>query len=252
MINGQDFAHGRCVDLSQLAKSCQSSGEIFIVTCGCGFPPCAGIFDGIRVRQEAEAIVWEVPDPLSYDGMSTKAEWIEANRQFLTYCFEPKAYQIAAQTGIDQAKALLAGPSYPDSGPLNPDDLLRLHTSIFSQRGAPPGCHILARNIVIQYQPPSITMDGVEYDILELPIPLEIKAEVASVRPAQGASAKSLGGSSLTPEWVLRKRTRRVAAFLASIQTVLGAVRVVENYWTSPSGITGHRELVIRGSWIES
>ena len=40
-INGSSFHPEFVLDVTELAKSCQSTDELFIFTCGCGEPMCA-------------------------------------------------------------------------------------------------------------------------------------------------------------------------------------------------------------------
>ncbi len=56
-----DFdGHTLGVDVRQLRRSLHEDGELFIVTCACGDPGCAGIRQGIVVRRDARNVHWTV------------------------------------------------------------------------------------------------------------------------------------------------------------------------------------------------
>lgn len=109
-INGENLAPKYPIDLRELVKSCQLSGEFFIVTCGCGVPECAGIEDGIRVSHLPDRILWDVPIPISYEGMTDEeAEWQAQNRAYKKYIFYPDDFLTHVRNSLLQAKAKLFG-----------------------------------------------------------------------------------------------------------------------------------------------
>jgi hypothetical protein len=46
------------IDLLQLLASLKGDGEYFVITCGCGVPECAGVYNGILVSREKDHINW--------------------------------------------------------------------------------------------------------------------------------------------------------------------------------------------------
>jgi hypothetical protein len=143
LINGENLSPDNPIDLRQLAKSCQLSGEFYIVTCGCGSAGCAGIDAGIRVNHFVNSITWDVPDPIITRQLTEE----ESKQQpsvgsVRRYTFEPSAYLAAVQTGLREAKRMLFGEQQPvECSPygFGPEDLINLDPIIFSERGAPLG-----------------------------------------------------------------------------------------------------------------
>ena len=52
------------IDYIALAKSAITSGEYYILTCGCGDTGCAGIDEPISVVHDSGRILWHITDPL--------------------------------------------------------------------------------------------------------------------------------------------------------------------------------------------
>lgn len=57
-----DFSY-YAIDLEELVRSQSEAGEVFLLTCWCGVPSCAGIDRGIQVWHEAAEVHWLVPAP---------------------------------------------------------------------------------------------------------------------------------------------------------------------------------------------
>ncbi len=57
-----DFSY-YAIDLEELVRSQSEDGEVFLLTCWCGQPSCAGIYRGVQVWHEAADIHWLVPEP---------------------------------------------------------------------------------------------------------------------------------------------------------------------------------------------
>lgn len=237
-INGENLAPDNPIDLAQLCKSCQLSGEFFIVTCSCGDVRCTGIDDGIRVSHFDGRIVWEVPTPLSY--MEMTEEEVDAatkNRKYRKFTFHPAAYFSAVQEGLREAKALLFGEKQPvECSPygMTPEKFLTLDPVVFSKRGAPLGCDIIGRKIVI-HEWGWITINGIPYRLRELPVPDDIKALDGYVNYAAAPLSE------------VRRRIRVLAGYLSSIaisdcqiEASLGEIRGKE-------GPRWDRHFVIRG-----
>lgn len=250
-INGENLAPDNPIDLAHLCKSCQLNGEFFIVTCGCGDAGCAGIDDGIRVSHFDGRIVWEVPTPLSYRGM-TEEEVDEAtkNRKYRKFNFQPGAYFSAVQEGLREAKAMLFGERQPvECSPygMTPEELLTLDPVVFSKRGAPIGCDIIGRKIMIRRWG-WITINGIPYRLRELPVPDDIKAldDWSDWEPKACGNGYLLNYAA-APLSEVRRRIRVLAESLSSIaisdcqiDANLGEIR-------GKDGPRWDRHVVIRG-----
>ncbi len=58
-----DVTHNEfAIDLSELARSVNQSGEFFVLTCSCGDPGCAGIQQGVHVSHTETYVQWEISD----------------------------------------------------------------------------------------------------------------------------------------------------------------------------------------------
>lgn len=252
-VNGDNLAPHHAIYLPHLAKSCQSSGEFSIVTCGCGDAGCAGIDDGIRVTHEGDRIVWHVPDPLSYAGMSTEeAERTANNRQYDTYVFQPDQYLETILTGLNKAKALLFGDRQPiECSPygFDSEDLLRLDPRVFSERGAPEGCHLIAKEIVLKPFRFGIAMNNIAYRLRELPVPEEIKAldDWSDWEPLI-TDRGTFYNCAAAPKWECRRRMKILARYLASMQSPPGCVVLVDRPGRVAEGERWERRLALRGS----
>lgn len=99
-VNGTLFHPELTLDLQSLAKSCQSAGEMDIFTCGCGIPPCAGIFDGIKIMHLSDAIEWHFMEPLSErEYMDWSDEELDTVRKPVRLRFDPEQYLQAIGAG---------------------------------------------------------------------------------------------------------------------------------------------------------
>jgi hypothetical protein len=61
-----DFSY-YAIDLAELIRSLNQSGEFFILTCWCGVPECVGIGQGVLVRQEENQIHWQISAPFPHN-----------------------------------------------------------------------------------------------------------------------------------------------------------------------------------------
>lgn len=52
-------------DLGELLSSAQVPGNYFIVTCSCGIPECAGIYEPVRVTHTKDDYVWFLVEPVA-------------------------------------------------------------------------------------------------------------------------------------------------------------------------------------------
>lgn len=222
LINGENISPKTPVDLKQLVKSSQLSGEFFIFTCGCGHAGCAGIEEGIKVNHLVDGIVWEVPDPIVVpqliDGISNH-QTIQS--KFRRYTFDPSAYLAAIENGLREAKRLLFGKKQPvEFSPygFNPEDLIELDPRVFSERGAPLGCQIIGRKVEIEGEPGRISINGVGYDLRELPVPDSIKSldDWSTWEPKQAGDG-FVYGSAAAPAGEVRRRMKLLAEHLSSI-----------------------------------
>ncbi len=135
-INGRPFHTEFVLDISELAKSCQSSGEFFILTCSCGESGCAGIFYGIQIEHLTEAVVWRFNEPLSdkdcYD--LSDEEW-EALKQPIEFRFDPEDYLSTIIAGIKEMKVLVVSSEQPVNLPIygfTLEQLFALEPLVFS------------------------------------------------------------------------------------------------------------------------
>lgn len=222
-INRNNIAPENPIDLRQLAKSCQLSGEFFIVTCGCGEAGCAGIDDGIRVTHFDDRIIWEIPNPLSYRGMAQEeVEFVNENRIYKKYTIEPVAYIATFQQGLAAARTLLNGDKQPvECTPygFDPSDLLELDPIVFSERGAPLGCKIVASKVQICRDPNWVIMNGIHYRLRDLPVPPEIKAlaDWSEYEPKKCGNGY-LFNSAAAPIEEVERRVEVLEKYLASIR----------------------------------
>jgi hypothetical protein len=223
LINDKSLATDNPIDLIPLAKSCQLSGEFFIVTCGCGDAGCAGIDEGIRVAHFDDRIVWEVPDPISYRGLSDEAvKRASEDRLYKKYSFEPEAYLVSVQEGLRIAKGLLFGDKQPvECSPygMNPERLLSIDPVVFGERGASVGSQIIGRRVEIGPSLTWFTINGISYRFREFPFPEDIKAlDDWSDWPLKPCGQDGLVfGDLAAPDWVLRQRVHKLANYFASI-----------------------------------
>lgn len=236
-INGENLAPENPIDLRQLAKSCQMSGEFFIVTCGCGEAGCAGIDDGVRVTHFDDRLVWEVPVPLSYRGMTdAEAERHGNNRVYQRFNFDPNLYLATMQAGLREAKCLLFGEQQPvECSPdgFGPKDLLSLNPAVFSERGTPKGCLIIGKKVVVDRSPSWVTIDGIHFRLRQLPVPDAIRQlDVWSDWEPKACSGGYVFGDAAAPDWEVRRRKRLLGEYLASITMKGGMVFVtLRNDW---------------------
>ena len=223
-INRENLAPDNSIALTQLAKSCQLSGEFFIVTCNCcGDAGCAGIDDGIRVTHFDDRIIWEVPDPLSYRGLGQEEViFVSDNRVYKKYIFDPDAYLTAFQKGLATARELLNGNKQPVE--CTPDgfdasDLLVLNPIVFTQRGAPMGCKIVGRKVLMSKTPGWVTINGIYYRLRELPVPDEIKAldDWSDWEPKKWKNGY-LFNNAAAPESERQRRVQELEKYIASIR----------------------------------
>lgn len=224
-INGENIAPDRPIDLRQLAKSCQLSGEFFIVTCGCGFPETD---DGIRVTHQPDRIVWQVPELDSFSEEEQDAH----NPIYRTYVFCPEQYLEAVQGGLCDAKSFLFSEYNPiECSPygFEREDLLALDPLVFSERGAPLGCQLLARHIEVESGFRAVIMNGIRYRLNELPVPDDIKAlgDWSEWEP-KAVDGGFIYGSLAAPSEEVRRRTRIFTEYLASVQSSGGVVSNID------------------------
>lgn len=251
-INGQNIAPTHTIDWVDLAKSCQLSGEHFIVTCGFGQAACAGIYDGIRVTHFKNRIQWEIPEPISYNGLSDEeGDRMEQNRVYKQFSFEPGAYLHTVQEGLRLAKGLLFGEKQPvECSPcgMTPDSLLALDPLVFSQRSAPVGCQIVGRTVQIRDGLYWVTINGINYRLSELPIPNDIKAlnDWSGWEP-KACDEGFVFGPLAAPEHEVRRRVRVLARYLATIARRGTEIQVTDRVRSCEDGSRIDRRILLRG-----
>lgn len=62
LVDDNRFGEGVCIDPAQLRDSALGSGSFSLLTCGCGIPECAGIFEPVFVAHRADTVIWECSD----------------------------------------------------------------------------------------------------------------------------------------------------------------------------------------------
>lgn len=76
-IDGVHLDEPHAVDVCELVRSLFRPGEFFFFTCGCGEPGCAGIWDGIQVRQLPGRILWRFRRPVRTPEFLTNDEYAQ-------------------------------------------------------------------------------------------------------------------------------------------------------------------------------
>lgn len=169
-VNGIGFYPKHSLCLFSLVSSCQSSGELYIITCGCGIPECAGIYQGIEVHHTDKAITWKCPVPLS-SGDKTDSELESAQTSYEHFCFEPEKYLEAIDTGIKHIKSLVVTAprtiEFPVHG-VEIENVLALETRPFSSRFMNSNRQIVAVEVVVDGSLGFARVDGVGYRIEDL------------------------------------------------------------------------------------
>jgi hypothetical protein len=252
LINGKNIAPTHSIDWVDLSKSCQLSGKFFIATCGCGVPACAGIYDGIRVTHFDDRIVWEIPEPLSYNGLSDdEGDQIALNRVYKQFSFEPLAYLRKVQEGLRIAKGYLFGDKQPvECSPygMTPERLLALDPIVFSERGATVGFQVVGRNIQILDGLYWITINGIDYRLHELPISDDIKAlnnwSDWEPKPCEGGF---VFGPLAAPEHEVRRRVRLLAQHLTTVACRGTEINVSDRLRPCKDGSRIDRRILLRG-----
>lgn len=169
-INGREFHPEHPLDLNDLVKSCQSSGELDIFTCGCGIPDCAGIFQGIEVGHTPDEITWKCPNPLSVSEHLPEL-WEHGVTNFEYFSFEPDQYIDTIDSGIKKIKSLAISSSYPIDFPVYDvklEQIMALETRPFSTRILDSDRKILAREIVVEANHDFVTVGGVVHQLENL------------------------------------------------------------------------------------
>ncbi len=179
-VNGVLLHPEFSVDLRELTKSSQCSGEFDIFTCGCGFAGCAGIFEGIHVEHLPEAVVWDFQEPLSERGYFhfSDEKWASL-RTPVRLSFDPDEYQQIIGTGIRKIKAMVVETDRPVSLGINHfgnNDLMALETEVFSSRLDVPEKHLVTKHMEIDAYNDLIMAGGNYYRLDELYLPEELHA----------------------------------------------------------------------------
>lgn len=65
VIDENTFEPDLTLDWRELFLSLRFSGEFFPLTCSCGEPGCAGVWEGIRIVHSPGMVVWDVNVPYS-------------------------------------------------------------------------------------------------------------------------------------------------------------------------------------------
>jgi len=181
-INERPFHTEFILDISELAKSCQSSGEFFIFTCGCGYPACAGIFDGFQIEHLTEAVVWRFNEPLKDDLALSDEEW-EAMKQPMAFWFEPEDYLSTIIAAIKEMKVLVVSSDQLVELPIHDftlEKLFAIEPLVFSTRLNVPEKRLISQTIEIDAYNVFFLVGGIEYNLEELFLPTALIAAYKS------------------------------------------------------------------------
>ena len=181
-INGRPFHTEFVLDISELAKSCQSSGEFFIFTCGCGYPACAGILDGIQIEHLIEAVVWRFYEPMKDDLDISDEEW-EAMKQPIELRFDPEDYLSTIIAAIKEMKVLVVSSDQPVDLPIYDftlEQLFAIEPLVFSTRLNVPEKRLISPHIEIDAYIGFFLVGGIEYSLEELFLPTALIAAYKS------------------------------------------------------------------------
>lgn len=172
-INGQAIHEEFCVDLFELAKSCQLDGEFDIFTCSCGVAGCAGIFEGITVTHSPDEITWVCPEPIAVrTGSSDDVEdHVKDSRHFR---FDPVQYLDAVNSGLREIKGLAVSASdtvdFLVRG-VTLNDVLRLNAKVFSTHCPHEERRLIARQVVVYAYHGLISANGIYFRVKDLCLP---------------------------------------------------------------------------------
>lgn len=111
-VNDQCLSEGLVVDMRILAASMKGPGEYDILTCSCGEPGCAGVWQGIIVFHYYDLIRWLIPHPIvrPFEPDGKEAERVIT---FKDRYFRKTDYVKAIVSAIEEAKGLIL--QNPDS-----------------------------------------------------------------------------------------------------------------------------------------
>jgi len=62
-VNDEKINNGYAVDISELVGTATKAGEYYPLTCGCGYPMCAGLEEPIVVEHHDALILWKLAYP---------------------------------------------------------------------------------------------------------------------------------------------------------------------------------------------
>jgi hypothetical protein len=177
-IDGNDFHPELVINPIALARSCQSSGELYIFTCGCGEPICAGIDEGLHIEHTLDAVIWRFYEPISGTDHEdlTDEEW-EAIKRPVEYMFDPEQYLESIISGLYAMKELAVSSPQPIEFAIYGLDvagILALEPWVFSTRLNNSEKRLIAKQIEIDAYHHSISAGGMEYRWDEIFLPLAL------------------------------------------------------------------------------
>ena len=181
-INGQKFHPELRLDLTDIVKSCQWSGELDIFTYSCGAPGCAGIFQGIEVAHTHDAITWKCPSPISVS-QDTPDLWEHGVTKFENFSFEPDQYIDAIDAGIKRIKSLAVSAQRDVEFPVHGVELeqvMALETRPFSVHTMEPDRRVLACEVVVDAYHGLVSVGGVGYQMGDLNLSSELMAQYSA------------------------------------------------------------------------
>lgn len=189
LVDGCPLGADHFIDLFELANSCQSSGELWIFTCSCGQPECAGINDGIIVEHTESSVIWTYVDPIANARINLmddeEYEAYQATKNSIRLEFEADEYERGLATGIRQIQSLmvLGGIRSISYHRDEWERSLLLETDIFTARGHKPYRRLIAKRIDIDaYNGGNCQANGIYFSIEELGLPNELLAQFSQWR----------------------------------------------------------------------
>jgi hypothetical protein len=119
-IDGIHLAEPHMVNVSELVRSLDSSGEFYIFTCECGTPECARIYDGIQVSHVSGKMLWHFRQPVSEsDNDLPEDEALElrlSTSKLVEYDFDRNQFIQAIDKALRELKSMPGNTAYSPYG----------------------------------------------------------------------------------------------------------------------------------------
>lgn len=216
-VNGQLLTERWPTDLHNLTKSCLIPGGFDLMTCECGEPGCASIWEPVIVEHDTDSTTWHVPDPISWDGVPDymQLEDDEDVRR-VTYRFDRCQYVAAIADGLRRAKGMLFGPQAriePTPHGTTPEGVLALDPRAFVL--GDDGCieRFKCRKVRVSWDGSYLYVGGMHFSWHELPLPADWAREFRELRPRNS-----------------RHLARHLARYLATLMPTDGVIEITDDW----------------------